>query len=63
MAMKITTSTLIIDEFDALSIGPEHILLLERIKEFKSISKAAKSIPISYGKALNISNRLENCLG
>lgn len=44
-------------------MGPGPVRLLEKIDEYKSINKAAKSMSLSYVKALNILNRIEKCLG
>ena len=44
-------------------MGPGPLRLLEKIDEYKSINKAAKSMSLSYVKALHILNRIENCLG
>ena len=43
-------------------MGPGPLHLLEKIKEHKSINQAAKSLRLSYVKALNILNRLEKNL-
>jgi len=61
--MKITTKTFIADDPGIPFMGPGPVRLLERIDEYKSINKAAKSMSLSYVKALNILNRLEDCLG
>ncbi len=61
--MKITTKTFITDDPGIPFMGPGPVRLLERIDEYKSINKAAKSMSLSYVKALNILNRLEKCLG
>ena len=61
--MKITTKTFITDDPGIPFMGPGPVRLLERINEYKSINKAAKSMSLSYVKALNILNRLEKCLG
>jgi len=44
-------------------MGPGPLRLLEKIKEHKSINQAAKSMCLSYVKALNMLNRLESNLG
>jgi len=44
-------------------MGPGPLRLLDKIKEHKSINKAAKSMNLSYVKALNILDRLEINLG
>lgn len=44
-------------------MGPGPLRLLEKIKEYKSINKAAKSMDLSYVKALNMLDRLEINLG
>jgi len=61
--MKISTKTYITDDPGIPFMGPGPVRLLEKIDEFKSINKAAKSMSLSYVKALNILNRLEKCLG
>ena len=61
--MKITTKTFITDDPGIPFMGPGPVRLLERIDEYKSINKAAKSMSLSYVKALNILSRLEKCLG
>ncbi len=43
-------------------MGPGPLRLLEKIKEYKSINQAAKSMSLSYVKALNMLNRLERNL-
>ncbi len=44
----------------SLQVGPGKILLLERIGKTGSISKAAKSIGLSYRKAWKLVNELNN---
>ncbi|MCP4197637.1 MAG: LysR family transcriptional regulator [Proteobacteria bacterium] len=44
-------------------MGPGLLKLLKRIEQHKSINKAAKDMRLSYVKALNMLNRLENDLG
>jgi molybdate transport system regulatory protein len=61
--MKISTRIFITDDPGIPFMGPGPVRLLERIDEYKSINKAAKSMSLSYVKALNILNRLERCLG
>ena len=61
--MRISIKTFITDDPGIPFMGPGPVKLLERIEECKSINKAAKSMSLSYVKALNILNRLENCLG
>jgi len=61
--MKISAKTFIADDSGIPFMGPGPIRLLERIGEYRSINKAAKSMSLSYVKALNILNRLERCLG
>jgi molybdate transport system regulatory protein len=60
--MKATTKTFITDNAGIPFMGPGPVQLLERIDEFRSINKAAKSMSLSYVKALNILSRLEKCL-
>ncbi len=43
-------------------MGPGPLRLLERIRECKSIQQAAKSMNLSYVKALKILNHLEKAL-
>lgn len=43
-------------------MGPGPLHLLEKIRELKSINQAAKSMGLSYVKALNMMNRLEQNL-
>ena len=43
-------------------MGPGPLRLLEKIKEHSSINQAAKSMGLSYVKALNMLNRLEENL-
>ncbi len=43
-------------------MGPGPLHLLEKIRELKSINRAAKSMSLSYVKALNMMNRLEQNL-
>lgn len=61
--MKISARTFITDDSGIPFMGPGPVRLLERIDEYRSINKAAKSMSLSYVKALNILNRLERCLG
>jgi molybdate transport system regulatory protein len=60
--MKISLKTYIIDDSGLPFMGPGPVRLLERIDMYKSINKAAKSMSLSYVKALNMLNRLEKCL-
>jgi len=43
-------------------MGPGPLRLLEKIRELNSINQAAKSMGLSYVKALNMLNRLERSL-
>jgi len=61
--MKISAKTFITDDSGIPFMGPGPIRLLESIDDYRSINKAAKSMSLSYVKALNILNRLEKCLG
>ncbi|MBN1626783.1 MAG: LysR family transcriptional regulator, partial [Deltaproteobacteria bacterium] len=61
--MKISAKTFLTDDSGIPFMGPGPVRLLEKIDEYKSINKAAKSMSLSYVKALNILNRLERCLG
>ena len=55
--MKVKTN-IVSDEGDPF-MGPGPLRLLERIKKYKSINKAAKDMNLSYVKALNMLDRLE----
>jgi molybdate transport system regulatory protein len=61
--MKISIKTYITEDQGLPFMGPGPVLLMESIDKYKSINKAAKSMSLSYVKALNILNRLEKCLG
>jgi molybdate transport system regulatory protein len=61
--MKITTKTYITDDHTIPFMGPGPVRLLESIDRCMSINKAAKSMSLSYVKALTILNRLEKSLG
>jgi len=43
-------------------MGPGPLRLLEKIREHKSINQAARSMNLSYVKALNMLNRMERSL-
>jgi len=60
--MQIKLKISIIDDNDCFLMGPGPYLLLEKIKEHKSINKAAKSMGLSYPKALKMINTLEKGL-
>jgi molybdate transport system regulatory protein len=53
----------IVDERGEPFMGPGVLRLLERIKEYKSINRAAEEMSLSYVKALNMLNRLESDRG
>ena len=61
--MKINIKISITDDQSKGFMGIGLIWLLRRIKKFKSISRAAKDMNLSYVKALSIINRLEDKLG
>ena len=44
-------------------MGPGVLELLERIREYRSINRAAEQMGLSYVKALHMLNRLETDLG
>lgn len=44
-------------------MGPGVLAVLQRIKQYKSINRAAGQMGLSYVKALNMLNRLEADLG
>ena len=44
-------------------MGPGVLSVLQRIKRYKSINRAAGQMGLSYVKALNMLNRLEDDLG
>ena len=60
--MDIRVKVGIIDEHSEQFIGPGLVQLLEGIKKYKSIKRAAKEMGLSYKKAHNMLNRLENDL-
>ncbi len=62
-AMRVKVKISIAKEAGVYFMGPGPFRLLERINEHKSINKAAKSMNLSYVKALGILNRLEENLG
>jgi molybdate transport system regulatory protein len=60
--MKIKIKVSIFKDPSSPIMGPGPLRLLEKIQEFKSINQAAKSMNLSYVKALNMLNRLEENL-
>ena len=60
--MKLKLKISLAKEANVFFMGPGPFRLLKQIKEHKSISKAAKSMNLSYVKALKMLNRLEECL-
>jgi molybdate transport system regulatory protein len=61
--MKLKLKISIAKEVDVSFMGPGPFRLLKKIKDHRSINKAAKSMNLSYVKALSILNRLEKNLG
>lgn len=61
--MKLKLKISIAKEANVYFMGPGPFRLLKKIKEHRSINKAAKSMNLSYVKALSILNRLEENLG
>jgi len=61
--MKVRIKISIVNEAGKGFMGIGLIWLLRRIKEFKSINRAARDMDLSYAKALKILNRLEENLG
>ena len=60
--MEIKVNMCILNEEKKPFMGIGLVQLLERIKKFKSINKAAADMKMSYAKALKILNRLEENL-
>ena len=61
--MDLKIKIAIINEQNKRFMGLGIVLLLRKIKELKSINKAAKSLNMSYIKALKILNYLEENTG
>ena len=61
--MEIRAKINLVDEEGEPFMGPGVLRLLERIREHKSINRAARQMNLSYVKALNLLNRLEVDLG
>ena len=61
--MQVKVKLSIAKKANVYFMGPGPFRLLKRIKEHRSINKAAKSMNLSYVKALSILNRLEKSLG
>lgn len=61
--MRINVKIYIEKEPGIRIMGPGPLSLLERLKKYKSINKATRSMNLSYVKALNILNRLEKGVG
>ena len=60
--MDVRVKVSISKKSDSPIMGPGPLRLLEKIKEHSSINQAAKSMGLSYVKALNMLNRLEDNL-
>ena len=60
--MQIKVKVIIFKDPNSPVIGPGPLRLLEKIKELKSINQAAKNMNLSYVKALNMLNKLEENL-
>ena len=61
--MEIRVKINIVDRQGGPFMGPGTLYVLQRIKECKSINRAAAQMSLSYVKALNMLNRLETDLG
>lgn len=61
--MQIKLKISILNDHGFQVIGPGPLRLLEQIGEHKSINKAAKSMDLSYVKALKLLNFLEENMG
>ena len=61
--MKVKVKIYIEKESGIKIMGPGPLSLLKKIKKYKSINMATKSMNLSYVKALNILNRLEKSIG
>jgi molybdate transport system regulatory protein len=61
--VEVRTKISIVNDDGNPFMGPGLLKLLKRIEQHKSINKAAKDMRLSYVKALNMLNRLENDLG
>ena len=57
------TKIYLVDEAKSRSMGPGPLELLRNIGRLASINKAAKEMNLSYAKALNMLNRLEETTG
>ena len=61
--MEIRAKINLVDEQGEPFMGPGVLRLLQRIREHKSINRAARQMNLSYVKALHLLNRLEADLG
>jgi molybdate transport system regulatory protein len=61
--MRLKVKISIAKKANVYFMGPGPFCLLKKIKEHRSINKAAKSMNLSYVKALSMLNRLEKNLG
>jgi len=61
--MRIRVKINIVGERGEPFMGPGVLDLLERIRKYKSINRAAEEMSLSYVKALHMLNRLEADLG
>jgi molybdate transport system regulatory protein len=61
--MQIKLKISILNDAGSFLMGPGPLRLLESIRKHKSINKAAKSMRLSYVKALNMLNGMEDGFG
>ena len=61
--MQIRAKINLVDDRGEPFMGPGVLSVLERIKQHRSINRAAGEMGLSYVKALNMLNRLETDLG
>ena len=61
--MEIRAKINLVDERGEPFMGPGVLYVLQRIREYKSINRAAEDLSLSYVKALHLLNRLEADLG
>ena len=61
--MEIRVKLNIVDDRGNPFMGPGVLYVLERIRKYKSINRAAEQMSLSYVKALHMLNRLEADLG
>ena len=61
--MEVRVKLNIVDDRGNPFMGPGVLYVLERIRKYKSINRAAEQMSLSYVKALHMLNRLEADLG